>query len=480
MRLQSKRKLATPRLEVLEDRLVPSANFAFQQGNWNMQENWGLKSITVVRDGDLSSPMTVDLSSVAGSAQPGLDYQSLQATLAFDVGETSKTVNLHLIDDSVWEDVETLNLILSNPTGGATLGALSSSVVNIADNDPQPGSGATFKFYYDQWNAQENWGFKQITVQRVGDLSSAMTVDVATVAGSALPGQDYQPVQTTLTFGVGESTRDFNLYLVNDTVIESQESLTVVLSNPTGSGAALGASNTAVVNIIDDDASFSFYYDHWNTQENWGYASINVIRHGYTGTTMTVDLSTVAGSAQPGQDYQPLQTTLTFGVGETSKWVNLSLVNDNVVEGMETLNVVLSNPTGGAKLGPISTAVVNIANDDIAAPGTIQFSYQTLTTNEGWGYAILYVSRSGGSTGEVSVDYTIANGTAQNGSDFNASNGTLVFADGETTRTIIVSLVNDGLVEGMESLSAVLSNPLGGATLGEKSTAVLNILDDDV
>jgi hypothetical protein len=74
---------------------------------------------------------------------------------------------------------------------------------------------------------------------------------------------------------------------------------------------------------------------------------------------------------------------------------------------------------------------------------------------------------------------TEAGGTATAGSDFVATSGTLVFAAGEFSRTLVVELVGDSDVEDDEQLSLVLSAPGGGASLGPVSRTDLWIVDDD-
>ena len=91
--------------------------------------------------------------------------------------------------------------------------------------------------------------------------------------------------------------------------------------------------------------------------------------------------------------------------------------------------------------------------------------------------AALEVSLSGPSTELVAVDYTTADGAAVAGSDYIATSGTLSFAPGETSKTIIVPTTDDGIVEDTESFVVNLSNP-AGATL-EDAQGVATILDTD-
>ena len=73
----------------------------------------------------------------------------------------------------------------------------------------------------------------------------------------------------------------------------------------------------------------------------------------------------------------------------------------------------------------------------------------------------------------------MSGGTATSNSDFALVSGTLTFAEGETIKTFTIPIWNDGLGEGDETLNLILNNPTGGATLGARSSTVLNIRDND-
>ncbi|MBI3966075.1 MAG: right-handed parallel beta-helix repeat-containing protein, partial [Chloroflexi bacterium] len=116
--------------------------------------------------------------------------------------------------------------------------------------------------------------------------------------------------------------------------------------------------------------------------------------------------------------------------------------------------------------------------------GSIQFSSASYTVNENAGTATITVTRTGGSTGPVSVNYATSNGTATGTGigtpeDYFSQSGVLNFPDGQTTAQFAVSIVDDTLVEGNETINLTLSNPTGGATLGTPSTAVVTIVDND-
>ncbi|HEV7670457.1 MAG TPA: galactose oxidase-like domain-containing protein [Thermoanaerobaculia bacterium] len=95
------------------------------------------------------------------------------------------------------------------------------------------------------------------------------------------------------------------------------------------------------------------------------------------------------------------------------------------------------------------------------------------------GPALLEIVRSGGSGGTVTVQYSTANGTAQAGSDYAATSGTLTFAPGETRKVWSVPILNNATPESAETFSATLSNPAGGAVLGSPQSSTITIIDDD-
>jgi outer membrane protein assembly factor BamB len=111
--------------------------------------------------------------------------------------------------------------------------------------------------------------------------------------------------------------------------------------------------------------------------------------------------------------------------------------------------------------------------------GTVQFSSAAYSVAENGGSATILVTRTNGSSGAISVNYATANGTATAGLDYTAATGTLNFADGETSKTFTLTILNDSIREPDETVNLTLSGPTGGATLGSPINAVLTITDDE-
>ncbi len=106
-----------------------------------------------------------------------------------------------------------------------------------------------------------------------------------------------------------------------------------------------------------------FSAGQYTVAESQPSAVVTVRRGGNTSSTVTVDFATIKASANAG-DYTAQSDTLTFGAGETTKTFTIPIRSDTNVEGDETVDLTLSNPTGDAVLGSQRTAVLVIADDD--------------------------------------------------------------------------------------------------------------------
>jgi Tol biopolymer transport system component len=215
--------------------------------------------------------------------------------------------------------------------------------------------------------------FSIIRVQRVGYLiDSTVTVQFTTSDGTATAGSDYIDQSGTLTFAPGEAAKSFVLPVINDNIIEPNETVNLTLSNPTGN-ATLGSPSSATFTIVNDDLyTFQFSAATYNVSETAGSILITVTLLGNTPPgPVSVDYSTSDGTASERSDYITARGKLTFNPGETSKTFRVLLVDDNFVEGDETVNLSLSNPTGtGAVIGSPGTAQLRILDND-SVPSSI-------------------------------------------------------------------------------------------------------------
>jgi Calx-beta domain-containing protein/concanavalin A-like lectin/glucanase superfamily protein len=134
---------------------------------------------------------------------------------------------------------------------------------------------------------------------------------------------------------------------------------------------------------------------------------------------------------------------------------------------------------GGSPGGPVWSADSPFAPAP-GGPGSLQFSSATAAAAEGTATATISVTRTGGSTGAVSVNYASADGSASANADYTPVNGQLNWADGDAApKPINITILDDSMTESSENFTVTLSAPGGGATLGAPNTATINIADND-
>jgi hypothetical protein len=117
---------------------------------------------------------------------------------------------------------------------------------------------STIRFGASSYSAREGAGGVPITVMRSGDTTGAVTVDYATSSGTASERTDFIPALGTLRFAPGETTKTFTVLIIDNFTSESDETIDLMLFNPTG-GAVLSAPDAAVVTISDDDGAPSSF-----------------------------------------------------------------------------------------------------------------------------------------------------------------------------------------------------------------------------
>ncbi|MBI2987507.1 MAG: hypothetical protein HYY45_12150 [Deltaproteobacteria bacterium] len=343
-----------------------------------------------------------------------------------------------------------------------------------------------FQFSSASYSVSESAATATIEVQRLGDMSGTVSVNFATILGTATVGVDFVGTSGTLAFGPGETTRAFGVGIISDTIPEPHETVNLALSNPQNpsGGATLGTPSAAVLRILNDDVAFRFSSATYSVSESGGQATITVRRMGALppGVSVSVEYATVGGgTATAGTDYVATTGRLTFSPGQTTQSFDVTILDDLGPESHETVNMLLRdpvNPVGHAALATPDTAVLTILNDDVV----FHFSQGAYVVREGDGIATIEVTRIGDTANDVSVDYATSDDTATAGSDYVPTSGTLTFTASDTTKSFEVTILNDGDREGNETAALALSNPSnpgGNARLGGPSTAMLMIIDDD-
>ncbi len=465
---------------------LPTGTIQFITDVYGRNENAGNAALTVTRNGDTNAGCSVNWSVTGGSAVALNDYSPTSGTLNFAAGETFKNISLLIVDDALVESNETVNLTLSGAVN-ATISFPSNAVLTIFDNDvSNPPPATVVQFITDVYGRNENAGDASLTVTRSGDTSNACSVNWSVTGGSATSVADYSPSSGTLNFAAFETFKNISLLIVDDALVESNETVNLTLSGAVN--ASIGFPSNAVLTIFDNDVSnpppatvVQFITDVYGRNENAGDASLTVTRSGDTSNACSVNWSVTGGSATSVADYSPASGTLNFAAFETFKNISLLIVDDALVESNETVNLTLSGAVN-ASIGFPSNAVLTIFDNDVSNPPpatVVQFITDVYGRNENAGDASLTVTRSGNTSNACSVNWSVTGGSATAVADYSPASGTLNFAAFETFKNISLLIVDDGIVESNETVNLTLSGAVN-ATIGFPSNAVLTIFDNAV
>ena len=447
---------------------------------YNLDENDGNATITVTRTGAHDSGASVAYATSDGTATggascgAGVDYQTSTGMLSFAAGDVSKTFNVPVCDDLIFEGNETVNLALSNQMGtGVTLGTPSAATLTINDNEGVP-SLSIDDVTFTGVDSVVGGGSGSFTVTLSHASTQTVMVHYATSDDTATAGEDYTAVSGTLTFMPGDTSKSIPITILSDNVNEPTEDFFVDLDN--AMNATIGDGHGVGTIPNDDPQPTISIDDHTFTGVDSLTASgFTVTLSNPSSSTITVHYATSDDTATAGEDYTAASGTLTFMPGDTSKPIPITILGDNVNEPDETFFVDLDTPTNATILD--GHGVGTITNDD-AVPSISIGDVTKVEGDSGTSNVTFTVTLSNPSSQSVSAQFTTMNGTATAGSDYTLTAGSVTFNPLQTTQTIAVAVAGDIKDEANETFSVVLSNPMG-ATLGT-ATGVGTIIDDDL
>ncbi|HEX5702834.1 MAG TPA: Calx-beta domain-containing protein [Pyrinomonadaceae bacterium] len=319
------------------------------------------------------------------------------------------------------------------------------------------------------------------TVSLSSASAQTVTVNFVTADGTAtLAGNDYQTNSGMLTFNPGDLTQTITVLVNGDTLDEASENFFVNLSGATN---AVLLDSQGQGTISDNDPAPSLSINDLSIAEGDSGTTaftFTVTLSTASGQTVTVNFATADNTASSASDYQSNSGLLTFVPGDTAESITVLVNGDGTFEPNETFFVNLSIPTNAS----ISDAQGQgtITNDDAAPPTPTLFIDDLVNIAEGdsgTSVVTFTVTLTPTSSNTVTVDYTTANVTASDSSDYVATSGQLSFAPGETSKPINVTINGDMLVEPDETFRVNLSNSTGGAGIAPPGFGTGTIKNDD-
>jgi hypothetical protein len=243
-----------------------SSLLSFNRFSAATSENANTTTLTVIRSGSLTGTVTVDFTISDGDysnrAVSPADYKATTGTLTFAEGESSKTITVEIVNDTLDESDEIFLIRLSNPTGSAMVGGEGLIAVRIIDDDP------ALTYTANNVTVTEGEGRATLTVTRTSDASGVAVIEYRTVdadtftvacsdaarnRGDAYARCDFANTVGRLDFAPGETQKTITIPIIDDGHKEGPETFGVQLLN--ASRPDITVSSYGAVTIQDNDAA---------------------------------------------------------------------------------------------------------------------------------------------------------------------------------------------------------------------------------
>ena len=388
---------------------------------------------------------------------------AVPTTVAIAGGATTGTLTVSTDDDEMDERSGTITVRITTGAGYA-VATLSTATVTVNDNETPAASISAGPSSITEGTAATF----RVTLGSAAP-ADGLTISVeVTQSGSYIDG----PAPVTVFIASGATTEMLTVVTEDDSLDESDGSITVRITTGAGYTVADAPDNAATTTVLDNEtpvASIS--------------AGPSPITEGTAATfTVAIDLAAPAGGliidvdvTQSGSYIDGLAPTGVFiDAGATTGTLTVPTEDDSLDEPDGSITAELSAfPDYTVADAPDNAAAVTVLdNDDQVA----RISADPTTITEGevatFTVALDLVAPAGGLT--ISVD-VIESGSYIDG----LAPATVVIAEGATTGMLTVSTEDDNLDESDGSITAEL-NAGAGYTVGTPSTALVTVSDNDV
>jgi hypothetical protein len=436
----------------------------------------------------------VDCSVTGGTAVAGTDYTAPTGQVTITAGSNEAFIDVNVIDDKIIENTETFTVQLSSAISTiSTLTVQPATAISagiVDDDNTVLNSSITLARTADGSEPSSNG---QFTVSYPAGITSSEDTQVTySVAGSAVNGVDYSTLTGTVTISANSNSAVINVTVTDDKIIESTESVELTLAAASNVSFAPTV-NTAMssVNIADDDnvAANNRITLQWAADgtEPGTPAKFTIgFPAGYTAAAATTINYTVSGTATSGADFTALSGTVTIPANTNSVPVNVAILDDQIIEGTETVALILTGATNNiiSSLAtfPTTSVSANIEDDedDLASNNVIALS-KTDGAEPG-SNARFTVSYPAGITSShvTTVTYSVG-GTAAAGSDYAAMSGTVTIPANSSSATFDAVVIDDQIIEATETVEVTLTGADNGVSTltWAPASIVADILDND-
>jgi hypothetical protein len=226
---------------ITNDDAAPTGDIQFTSPTYTASESGATAHVSVARVNGSSGTVSAIFNTSDGTATAGNDYTAVtNYSVTYNDGETgTKTIDIPISPDTLFEGDETINLTLSATTVGSVRSVTSglSATLTITDDDAAPAISINDAFVSEP--EASGTSDATFTVSLSNASSTSVTVDYATADDTATAPGDYNAVNTTtLTFDPGQTSKTVTVTVNFDAQTEGNETFSVNLSNSSGASIA--------------------------------------------------------------------------------------------------------------------------------------------------------------------------------------------------------------------------------------------------
>jgi len=291
----------------------------------------------------LAIPVSVDFATVDQSAVDGDDYIARSGTIHFLPGEIKKTRSIDIIDDDLIEGFESFGFKLSNPVGANLQIKNAVAGVGILDNDDSS-KLPLVSISSENRRLEVKEGDKRHVAIRIilanHSAAEPVSVDFATVSGTAKQGTDFVARAERIDFKLGQTSATRYIEILNDMQSEPDEELEFVLTSPEN---AVLSSTTAKIKILDANRPL-ITVNNSRVDESDSKARVDILLSEPQDYRVFVSFGTHRGDALASEDFISRGGRIMFEKGQTVATRYIDIVNDNQPEEDEFFYFSLSNP----------------------------------------------------------------------------------------------------------------------------------------
>ena len=434
------------------------------------------ESAYTVAEGGMVSAVTVPVTHTPQGATSAADYSGVPANLTFNTGDTSKAFMFSATQDMYNDDGESVLLTFGTLPPAVRAGTPGETTVTITDDDDP---AVMVSFGSATYTVAEG-GTVEVTVTLSANPERTVIIPITKVNQGTASDTDYSGVPSGVTFQSGETSKSFDFSATQDTEDDDGESVRLGFGSMPDARVSAGTPDETTVNITDDDVPSVMFEQGTYTVAEGGTVEVTVTLSADPERTVTIPMTKVNQGTASDADYSGVPSSVTFQSGETERSIIFSATQDTIDDDGESVRLAFgSTLPDRVSAGATSETVVSITDDDVPSVA-VRFEQGTYTVAEG-GTVEVTVTLSADPERTVVIPITKVNQGTASDADYSGVPDSVVFASGETERSIIFSATQDTIDDDGESVRLAFGSTLPDrVSAGATSETVVSITDDDV